>query len=177
MRDPRLLWSGYLGRTLVAWCYRRYMVWETFGSHDGLDNGHTTVWSEVKVWEMVWTMVAVRSDQRAKLHCSLIIGRTKVWTRVALWTDQRAKSHYSLTISRTKVWTMVALWSDQRQLMVQFLGQLMVSLDISCPKIWPKTINWQYLFDCSFLSLFLTTQKKSCRHFTICQVFYQLVMS
>ena len=63
---------------------------------------------------MVWTMVALRSDQRAKSHYSLIIGRTNVWTMVALQTGQRAKSHYSLIIGRTKVWTMVALRSDQR---------------------------------------------------------------
>ena len=92
----------------------KYMVWETLESHDGLDNGRTTVWSEGKVWEMVWTMVALRSDQRAKSHYSLIIDRTKVWTMVALRTDPRAKSHYSLIIDRTKVWTIVPLRSDQR---------------------------------------------------------------
>ena len=52
---------------------------------------------------MVWAMVVIRSDQRAKSHYSLIINRTKMWIMVALSTDQRAKSHYSLIISRTKV--------------------------------------------------------------------------
>ena len=63
---------------------------------------------------MVWTMVALRSDQRANSHYSLIIVRTKVWTMVALRTNQRTKSYSSLIIGRTKVWTVVALQSDQR---------------------------------------------------------------
>ena len=62
---------------------------------------------------MLWTMVALPSDQRAKLQYSLIIGRTKIWTMVAPRSDQRAKSQYSLIISRTKIWTKVALRSDQ----------------------------------------------------------------
>ena len=63
---------------------------------NGLDNGRTTVWSEGKVWEVVWTMVALRSDQRAKSHYSLIIGCTKVCTMVALQSDQRPKSGHKL---------------------------------------------------------------------------------
>ena len=55
----------------------------------------TSTW-EGKVWQMVWTMVALRSNQRAKSHYSLIIGRTKVWTMVALRFDQRPKSGHKL---------------------------------------------------------------------------------
>ena len=45
---------------------------------------------------MIWTMVALRSDQRAKSHYILIIGRTKVWTIVALRSDQRPKSEHNV---------------------------------------------------------------------------------
>ena len=51
---------------------------------------------------MVWTMVALLTDQREKSTYSLIIGSKKVWTMVALLTDQRVKTHYSLIIGRTK---------------------------------------------------------------------------
>ena len=39
---------------------------------------------------MVWTMVPLRPDQRAKSHYSLIIGRAKVWTQIAPKSDHRA---------------------------------------------------------------------------------------
>ena len=131
-----------------AWVARWSGQWSHYGLirgqsvENGLDNGRTTVWSECKVWKMVWTMVARRSDQRAKsgnwsgqwshyglirvqsLENGLDNSRTTVWsegkvlevvwTMVALRSDQKAKSHYSLIIGRTKVWTMVALRSDQR---------------------------------------------------------------
>ena len=127
MRDPRPFWWDHLGRTSVAWCDPKYMVWKTPESHGGLDNDCTTVWSEGKVWEMVWTMVALRSDQKAKsgkwsgqwsryglirrqsLGNGLDNGRATVWsegkvwemvwTMVALRSDQRAKSHYSLILN------------------------------------------------------------------------------
>ena len=90
-------WSHYglirwqsLGKWSGQWSHYGLIRGKSLGK--GLDNGHTTVWSEGKVWEMVWTMVALRSDQRAKLHYSLIIGRTKVWTIVALRCDRRPKS-------------------------------------------------------------------------------------
>ena len=90
---------------------------------ESLDNGRTTVGSEGKVWEVVWTMVTLRSDQRAQSHYSLIKSCMKLWTMVALRTDQRAKSHYILIIGRTEVWTMVALRSDQRAKSGKWSGQ------------------------------------------------------
>ena len=65
------------------WLGAKNMVWETLVSHDGLDKGCTTVCSVGKVWERFLTMVASRSDQRAKAHYIPIIGRTKIWKMVA----------------------------------------------------------------------------------------------
>ena len=45
---------------------------------------------------MVWTMVALQSDQRTMWHYSLTIGRTNFWTMVALRSDQRPKSGHKL---------------------------------------------------------------------------------
>ena len=110
----QITWSGKrLSRTMV-WTMvalrsdqrAKSGKWSGQWSHDGLmrgqsleiglDNGRTTVWSEGKVWEVVWTMVALRSDQKAKSHYSLIISCTKVWTMVALRSDQRPKSGHKL---------------------------------------------------------------------------------
>ena len=79
-----------------AWVARWSAQWSHYGLirgqslENGLDNGRTMVWSEGKVWKMVWTMVARWSDQRAKS---------------GKWSGQW--SHYGLIRrqSRTIVWS------------------------------------------------------------------------
>ena len=134
-RSDQTIWVAHRwrGATQITWSGKRLsrtMVWTMVAlrsdqrakcgkwsgqwSHDGLirvqslenglDNGRTTVWSEGKVWEVVWTMVALRSDQSAKsgkwsgqwshdglirgqsLGSGLDNGRTTVWSegKVAL---------------------------------------------------------------------------------------------
>ena len=86
------------------WSHYNLIRGQSLGN--GLDNGRNRVWSEGKVWETFWTMIALGSDQKAKSHYSLIKGRTKVWTMVALRSDQRD----------TKIWTLVAHKFDHRAL-------------------------------------------------------------
>ena len=80
----QITWSGKrLSRTMVCTTVAlrsdqraKSGKWSGQWSHDGLirgqslenglDNDRTTVWSEGKVWEVLWTMVALRSDQRPK---------------------------------------------------------------------------------------------------------------
>ena len=121
-----------------------------------IDDRRITAWSKGEVWEMVWTIVAVRSDQRAKSG-----KRSVKWSQYGLIRGQRLGN--VLNNHRRKVWSMVALWSDRRETKVWTL--------VAQKSDHRALIDRIHLFDCSFLSLFQMT--KSCRHLqaTFCVYF------
>ena len=98
-----------------------------------LDDRRNRVWSEGKVCEMFWTMVALGSDQRAKLHYSLIKRRTKVRTMVVLGSDQRAKSEKL---------------SEQRPQYGLIRGQSLGNgLDNGRNKVWSERNIWEMFWE------------------------------
>ena len=76
------------------WSHHGLIRGQSLGN--GPDNGRNNVGAEGKVWEMFWLRITLGSDQKAKSHYSLIKGRTKVWTMVALRSDQRDTKIWTL---------------------------------------------------------------------------------
>ena len=111
MKDwtPRFRWATldcFDGPRLVAWCEQKYIVWEALESPDALVNESTRVWPEGNVWEVFWTMVALRSSQGQcrTILWSSVAKRSGQWLHYGLIRDQ------SLDTSCTKIWPQSNNW-------------------------------------------------------------------
>ena len=80
------VWSRFRCATLDC---SDQTIWVAHWWRDATQN----TWSGKRLSRMmVWTMVALRFDQRAKSHYNLIMGRTNASTMVARRSDLRPKS-------------------------------------------------------------------------------------